>query len=98
MNSGDKVPQTQAGAAARPRVKASEWAGIVGNDISRISTNVDNLAASFHDLVMENKQLIEERDELLEDNEKQTQRLKELTLELKLIGEQPKAAQADSSN
>ena len=88
----EKEPQLQA-----PHVQASNWEGIVGNDISRISTNVDNLAASFHDLVMENKMLVEQRDELLAENHQQASHIKELTLELKLIGEKPKQAEANDS-
>ena len=86
--------------ASRPRVQASNWEGIVGNDISRISTNVDNLAASFHELVMENKQLLDERDELLEQTRVLESRVKDLTLQLKLLDQdtdRPQAEAADGS-
>jgi len=58
---------------------------IVQADLNRISTNVDNLIGSLNDLTMENRELREESNTLRKELLSRESRIKDLTLQLKMI-------------
>ncbi len=94
MNERDKTYEER---SAIESARTVNHAVIVQEDIARVSSNLNNLTGSFHALVMQASILKSNNEELKKTLEEAEEEIKDLTLQLKMIGNEPTEVEPTTS-